>query len=421
MALKKDVSIYLSVNIINKAVPFFMLPLLTRYIDPKEYGLMEMFVLAGGLLCIFIGISAHSAVTIAYFDLPDRRDFSRYTGTAFIILVITFFVMLALMTGLQKQLAVVTHLELGWMILAAVYALGKFVSLTNLTLWRVEKKTFSYGLYQIVCAIVDISLTVVLVVFLSTGWQGRVFSIVATVVIFSIVSQWILQKRGYLKWKWDKTYAKAMLRYSLPLVPNTLSFWIRGSLDVFMIASFVSVKEAGIFAVSITLGKGILLLVESYAQAWSPHVFAVLSRREGDRQQLVQQSYQYMAGLAIVGLCYIWAIPIIFPWFIDNRFHESLKYLPYLVIAQIFGGWYRTFAVYIYYSKRTGTITLSTIAVTLFHVMLLYFMVRQYGLIGAALAIVGSSFVAFLSVVFLSNRVFPMPWNRLWISIGSME
>ncbi|GAG79121.1 unnamed protein product, partial [marine sediment metagenome] len=58
----------------------------------------------------------------------------------------------------------------------------------TLGLWQVEQKSLPYGLFQISRTILNVSLSVVFVVLLCWGWQGRILGVIITSVIFGLLS-----------------------------------------------------------------------------------------------------------------------------------------------------------------------------------------------------------------------------------------
>jgi O-antigen/teichoic acid export membrane protein len=413
MSLKKDASIYLATNILNKTIPFLLLPFLTNYLRPEQFGMIEIFVLSAGFMDMLVCFSVDSAVGRAYFESSGKDQFAVYIGTAFLLVIINFLIVTSFIVIFQKQLFHLVKLPVEWLLLAPVFVLSKCVTLTNLILWRMEKKTVSYALYLIPYSIMDIVLSIALVVAIR-DWPGRIIGMVATAIVFAVISQWVLRKRGYLKMLWNTSNARSILRYCMPLLPHNLSSWIKGSLDLFIIATFVGIEGVGIYGVSVTIGKGILLIVESFAQTWMPHVYSILSDGNSGKKRLVQQSYVYMLCLLVIAVIYIIIVPYVFPWFIGVEFLNALKFVPFLVVAHLFDGWYRVFVIYIFYSKKTEIISILTALTGVIHVPLLLILVKEFGLMGAAIAISFSSLITFLSVVWISNKVFPMPWNLLW-------
>ena len=121
-----------------------------------------------------------------------------------------------------------------------------------------------------------------------------------------------------------------------------------------------------------------------------------------------------MAGLGIIGVIYSTGGVYVISWVIGPQFHEAFQYLPFLVLAEVFRGWYRVFVVYLFYERKTGIISMITTTSGVVHVGLLFVLVGRLGVIGAPLAYCASSFLTFMLIAWSSNRIYPMPWLSLW-------
>ncbi|MDL4030324.1 oligosaccharide flippase family protein, partial [Proteus mirabilis] len=71
MKLLRGASVYLTSNILNSAIPFLLLPILTRYLSTEEYGKIAMFQIFLAGISTLIGCNTISAISRKYFD--DRK------------------------------------------------------------------------------------------------------------------------------------------------------------------------------------------------------------------------------------------------------------------------------------------------------------------------------------------------------------
>ena len=272
MSVGKNASIYLLSNIINQSIPFLLLPVLTRYLAPDEYGLIATFGALVGILGILIGLNGHGAVGRYYFDLPSQ-ELAVFTGTTFFILIISFVIVGAVVFLFKGLIGSFTGLPENWHLLAPVVALANYITLTNLTLWQSEKKAAHYGSYLITKSLLNAGLTAVLVIVFSIRMEGPYLESVRNGRMFCPSQPMDTPKtRVFVLADGIRGMPRSLLRYSLPLVPHSLAGWIQVSLDRIIIVSLVSLEAAGIYAVAATLSKAVAFVVDSFAKAWTPHV-----------------------------------------------------------------------------------------------------------------------------------------------------
>ena len=66
-SLLKTASVYTMSNILNALIPFFLMPVLTRYLTPVDYGITSMMQVMIGFLNPFIGLNLHGAIAVKYY------------------------------------------------------------------------------------------------------------------------------------------------------------------------------------------------------------------------------------------------------------------------------------------------------------------------------------------------------------------
>ena len=422
MSVIKNSSIYLVSNVARQSIPFLLLPIMTRILTPEEFGLVTIFMVLVNLSGVFIGLSGHGAVGRAYYDL-DRDELASYTGTAFFILAITFVAAMILMFFFHPALTQFSNLPANWLFWIPLIGLANYITLTNLVLWQVEEQPVPYGCYQFLQTLCNVLLSILLVVWLDLRWQGRLWGIVCTTIVFALVSQWILQYRKYLSWKWNSAHARSILRFGVPLLPHQLSSWVITSLDRMIIVSILGLGTAGVYAVAATCAQAIALLAESFGKAWSPFVFKQLTHDNSNqnRRNLVAKSYLYIIILSCIGLCYLFIAPILMPLVAGKNFEHAIQFLPVLIVAEVIAGWYRVFAVYIFYEQKTELLSLISFLSGIIHIFLLWFFLKHLGVMGVAVAYAVSAFARVIMTAWLSNRVHPMPWFIFWTWLSTKK
>src|ERR1051325_10235359 len=81
-------AVYAAANIASAAVPFALLPLLTRVLTPTDYGHIVAFALLMTFCMPFAGLSVHAAVGVAWFNRP-RDEIPAFNGTALLLIAVT--------------------------------------------------------------------------------------------------------------------------------------------------------------------------------------------------------------------------------------------------------------------------------------------------------------------------------------------
>ena len=411
--LFKNTFIYTGSNVINKAIPFFLLPIMTRYLTPTDYGIVATFNVLSAVMVVFVGLSMHGAININFFKL-NKKELKEYIGNVFSILFLSFLLVFIVIYILKSNFSFLTKFPENWMPFIVIIALFQSICSINIGLWQVEQKSLSYGLFQISRTILNVSLSVVFVVLLCWGWQGRILGVIITSVIFGLLSIFVIYKREYIKFSFNKKYIKDALFFGIPLIPHALGGWIITGIDRIFINSMVGIDATGIYTVGYQVGMIIGLLAHSFNLAWSPFLFEKLKENNYlTKVKIVKFTYLYDVGIIILALALSFIAPYFLKYFVSKNFYFAYKYVLWIALGYAFQGMYFMVVNYIFYIKKTYILAWVTFSSAGINIVLNYFFIKANGAIGAAQATTITFFMSFVLTWILSAKVYKMPWN-LW-------
>lgn len=411
--------IFISFELINKAIPFLLLPILTRYLTPDDYGIIASFTALISFLAIFIGLSGHGAIDANFFRL-EKNKLGIYIANVLIILLLTTFLSLVSVLIFSDIIESKLALSMEWQILAVIVALGQFITLINLSLWVIEQKPLLFGVYQFLQTILTTAISIILIIGYSYNWEGQILGIAIGTLILSFVSLIVLFKRGYMDFKIDKSNMTDFLKFGIPMVPHQLSAWIRSQGDKFIIISIIGSGATGLFAVGQQMGLVMSILMSSLNKALYPILFKFLSNgtTNDSKNKLVKISYLLFFGIIIIGVILIILLELLYPYFLGNEFQDSLLLTQLIVFGFVLEGFYYVIVNYIFYFKKTSDLAKITFAVSILHIIISYSFIKLFGIIGAGYALIISGVVQFVLIWHLSNRIYPMPWFSFWKKNG---
>jgi len=411
-------AVYLFSNILNAAIPFALLPVLTRYLTPEEYGEVAMFQTLIGALMAFIGLSLHGAAGRKFYDGNlGEKDLREFIGSCLQILAITTAITIAVLFILQNQFSQWLGLDQRWILLAAAVTTGNVISQIRLGQWQVRKKAKSYGALQVSKSLLNVVLSLALVVLFLQGSDGRIVAQGVAVVIFALLALWLLKRDNLLTFiVWRPDYIKEALKFGVPLIPHVGGMFLLTTVDRFVINSELGLAQAGIYMVAVQFGMALSLVFDAINKAYVPWLFERLKRdSDSEKRQIVRYTYAwYVLILAGAGLSFI-----VGPWLIvfvaGDQYSQAGDVIGWLVLGQVFNGMYLMVTNYIFYSKRTGLLSAASLFSGLVNLGLLAVLVKQLGVVGAAYAFAISMGLRLLLTWFVAQKRHPMPWfNFRW-------
>jgi O-antigen/teichoic acid export membrane protein len=410
-SLLRSSGLYTLTNIINAAIPFFMLPVLTRYLSPVDYGIVTIFTVLIGFLNPFIGINMHGAITRQYYD-RDSIDMPKYISNGIFILIFNVIFITSIVGLLSGQIYKLTTFPINWLWSVVLVAAFQVIVQITLVIWQVQVKPLSYGAFQISQTLLNLGLSLWFVVQLNFSWQGRISAQIIAISLFGCIGLFILWKNGWIKLKFDKSYIKSHLSYGIPLIPHTIGSITINLVDRLFITKMVGLEATGIYTVGYQIGMIIGILQDSFNKAWVPWLFKQLKENnEKTKINIVKLTYFYFIVIIVVALILSSIAPWLLSFFVGEEFTNASKYVFWVAIGYAFNGMYKMVTNYIFYVKKTYILAWITFFTAVINIILNYLLISNNGAVGAAQATTVAYFISFVFTWILSSKVYKMPWK----------
>jgi O-antigen/teichoic acid export membrane protein len=407
--------IYIGSSLLNAAIPFLMLPILTKYLSVEDYGIVTMFTVLSSFILPFIGLSTAGAVGREFFN-QDNLKFNVYSGNVVLLIIFSFFPIVILILFFSNFITKISNVPSNVIWLVLINSFFSVLVYVSLQLWQVQTKAKKYGIFQISQTILNILLSVILVVFFKYGWFGRIISQVLSLVIFGLLGFYIHYKDGMFNFKFNQIFAMDALKFGVPLIPHSLGAIMMSMSDRFIITNLTGLKELGLYSVGYSLGNIIGFLENSFNLAYAPWLFSKLNENDHEvKIKIVKYTYIYFVLILLITVILTLFSQIVFNFYIDKKFAQGQTYVFWISLSFAFSGMYKMVTNYIFYVKKTYYLSLITFSNSLLHILIAYFLVSKLGTIGAAIAAAISSFIFFLITWIYSNKIYNMPWNILKI------
>jgi O-antigen/teichoic acid export membrane protein len=409
-SLLQQAGVYTITNIINSAIPFLMLPILTRYLSPADFGIVAMFQVLLGIASAFTGLNVYGAVGRQYFE-RTTLNFPRYIGNClFILFASSAVVGLVLWLG-ADFISRNTEFPADYLWAVLLVSMGQFLIMTALTLWQVRMKPKTYGVFQILLTITNVGLSLWLIIGLSMNWQGRVQAQVWSYLLFGLVALILLWRGGWIEGKWEGGYIRNSLVFGVPLIPHVLGSWAIAMTGRLFVTNMVGIADTGIYMVGAQVGMVIGLLQSSFNSAWVPWLFGELKKDDpAIKIKIVRITYLYNFLILLPCLLLIWIGPWFLSFFVGKDFSGASHIVGWIALGYAFDGMYKMVANYFFYIQKTYILAWITFFTAVVNIVSCYFLVRLHGTVGAAQGTMVAFLLSFLLTWIIAARMFSMPW-----------
>lgn len=407
---------YLIASVMSAAIPFLLLPVLTRYLEPAEYGEVAVFQVWVSLIGALCGLSVHGAAGRKYYDYEEPDKYiGEFLTACLVVLVGSSLLVLLLVAPFSGWLSGIIGLSEKWLYLGVFYAFFNFLIQLRLGQWQVRKEPKKYGAFQVSKSLLDMFLSLFLVAGIMLGVTGRLAGQTSATILFGMLGLLMLWRGGLLGMSWRPDLMREALRFGVPLVPHVVGAFLLITVDRAVISAQIGLQAAGYYMVAAQMAMVIGIGLDSVNKAYVPWLYERL-KRDDSREKLFIVKLTYCYGIFLL-LCAVAAFLVggeLLVFVAGEKYRPAAELIGWFVLAKAFHGMYYTVSSYIFYAKKTSVIAKITIFCGVMNVFMLLFLTREYGLVGAAWSMCISMLLQWLMTWKAASKLVKMPWILDW-------
>jgi O-antigen/teichoic acid export membrane protein len=406
--------IYMVASVLAGGIPFLVLPVLTQYLSPAEFGNVGLFQSIYTVFLATCGLGISGSIIRQSYDV-DAEGIGVYVFNALLILMVTTLGLSILLWIFGRHLSEWLLIPEQYFYYALIAAFMVFTINILLGQLQVSEKPLRYGIIQIGHSFLSVAVSLIGIIVFAAGAMGRIGGILLSAVVFGVFALFALRAIGRLTCKVNVNDMKSALRYGVPLLPHELNSFVLNWLSLIIINMNLDAGSAGLYMLAFQVSMVLGVICDALNRAYVPWLFSILKGElPTDRVQVVRLTYIYFTVLiAIVVLTFLMA-----HWFVGiafaEKYAEAAWMIGWLVLGQAFGGAYLMVTNYIAYRRRTERLSLITLLGSAVNVALLCALMPAYGLQGAVIAFVVARAVIFAMTWYSAQRLIPMPWWYRW-------
>ena len=193
----------------------------------------------------------------------------------------------------------------------------------------------------------------------------------------------------------NKEKMKEMIKFSIPLVPNSISWAVINLSDRLVITSVLGTAANGIYSMAYKFPNIIDAIYNFFYIAWKESASKVLNDKDSNEfYNKVYDSLKRFLYAITIGM--IACLPFVFPILIKKEFTEAYLYIPILVLAIYFSnvsGYYGgIFSAY----KNTSIMGKSTLIGSVINLLIGIILIKFIGIWAAAISTLISTYIVYI-------------------------
>jgi len=410
--------IYILSDGITKALSFLILPFVSFYLIPEQLGIAANFDVLQSILMLLAGQAIVNALPYFYYDRSREEIGLLVSNLLFIIIAVNlcFLIIIFLIYGLIDEYL---HIGLFLQLLTLISVIANLLLSINLILYRLEEKPFVFLKLQLLQSLIYVFLLILLVVCLRKEALGKIYSAVFSCSIVCLLHIYLLYKRGYLIWKIDRNSIGELLRFGIPLLPHSLSFWIKSGMDKILLTTFCGLSVNGLYSMAMSFGAIYSIFKVAFDNAYIPYLQKRISKmtfdnQKAEKKQLVRISYIISSVFFLLFFVVMFICWILIQYVLSDLYRDSFQFIPWILFSLTIYSFYSLVVQYPYTAKKTLGLGIITFSGSIIQLLLTFVLVRMLGADGIKYSLVIGALVTMFSVWWYSNRVYPLPWFSFW-------
>ena len=382
----------------SKILVFFLTPLYTYLLTDAQFGTADLLAQTAKLILPILSLGITEAVF--RFALDKAEDPKKVLTAGFGILGIgaLLYAIAAPILGFFEMFS-----DSIWLILCYVAA-SSLHSLVSLYIRTKDHFKF-YAVQGVINTLLVILFNLLFLIVFDLGVTGYVLSVACAdfavfLLVFAVEKLWcdLVPLSSVPRRLW-----KDMLRYSIPLIPNTIFWWIISVSDRYMVSAMVGQGANGLYTAAYKIPTLITLICQVFAQAWT--YSSVVEDDKEQRSDFFSKVFTFYLAILFVGASGIIVFSKLFTGLLYHEsFYASWQYIPVLTLATVFSSLV-TFMGSVYtVSKKSLPAMLTVTAGAVVNIVLNFLLIPSelggialpgLGALGAAIATLVSYMVVF--------------------------
>lgn len=382
----------------SKLIVFLMLPLYTSTLSSEEYGISDLILVTINLLIPVLTLVINEAILRFALDkeVEDNQVF-----TIGLIINIIGGIFLFFLIPLLNFLPPLNLYRKYFILYYFSYVFYNFISNFMIGIGKVSMYTI-LNIFQTVLLTVG---NIIVLVFLKLGIKGYllvfIFSYFISTILLFLIGEGYKYIISFLKIK--KLILKEMLKYSVPMIPNTLSWWINNSADKYLVTLICGVEINGIYSIAYKIPTILSIFISIFMSAW--RLSATDNFGSQESENFYNEVYRKLESFIImITAGIILTNKILAKFLYINEFYSAWKYVPILVLAFAFHGLSEFFGSIYTSAKKTTLLFYSSLSGAIINIILNLILIPICGGIGAAIATVISHLLILIIRILHSQK-----------------
>lgn len=332
-SLIKNTTIYALGDIIPRLIVFISLPILTKYLSPSDYGIVNYVNTLNTFLLALGFLSINTYFLVFYYRCEDSLAQKKLLGNlfSFVILFNLLLVIILLLFGKYFFNFLGSKIDFyPYIIIAILTNFCNIFFVLPAALYRLLEKPLPITILNICNGVITLLLTLVLVIYFHYTALGVLYA--NLIVNFIFVFVFLYKVRNFIIWNLNFKQIKVVLAFTLPLLPGAIAYYLTSISDRILITKYLTLNDLGIYSMAATIALILNIFSSGAYKAFEPLIF----KNWGNENFIkifenIRNAFVYVLLIGV--LCLSVFAKEFFQIMTAVKFHQAYWYVPMIIVG----------------------------------------------------------------------------------------
>lgn len=380
-SLAKNTIIITIGKICTQMITFLLLPLYTGILSTTEYGIVDLLNTLVSLLLPIITFQIYEALFRELLEVRQNNKMKMaIISSAYGIVTIQCIIYVILFLIISPIINNEYKMFLATNVVAFVYS--------NLTLETSRGLGFTknYSIASFISAITTIILNILFLVVFKSGVNGMLISTMVGQLSSTIYLFISLNLFKYIRVNQiNKKIIIRLWKYSIPLIPNAISWWVFGASDRVIVSSILGLSMNGILSAASKFSGVYIMFYNIFNLSWTESISLHINDKDIDSyfNKMLNVILKFFSALCIIIIA---CMPIVYNIMINSNYSSGYLIVPILILASLFNVIVGLVGVVYVAKKNTKAIAVTSVIAAILNIVIHLILINYVGLYAAAVS-----------------------------------
>lgn len=365
---------YTITDFILKGMAFLTIPIYTRLLSVKEYGIVSVYMTFVSIFTIITGLDIHASIGTAVHDFKEKKE--EYLSSTLFLSFLSFIIIFLLIFSFKNNLSTLINISPNILMLSVISGYLSFIFEFFIKTKVFERDYKKKSILSILKASLNVGLsTWFLLIIENHKYLGRIYGDLFSKLLLSTILFSILLFNGR-KLYWIKAWKYSII-IGTPLILHNLSGIILSQFDRLAIQKIIGAEKVGLYSYAYTLGMVPIIILGATNLAWVPCFYEKMYKNKKNEINSKSKFYNELY-IILLSLIFI-TIPELGLKMAPKSYSTSLLIIPIINASYYMQFLYTLYVNFAFFYKKTGSISIGTMLAGIINITLNIWLIPKLG------------------------------------------